>query len=783
MKLLVGLLIVAAAQAQPPNPFVNGTIADANAMNAFLQTKASKFNGAGPPATVTNSTLGDVYVNTINRHIYVCYQLPGPCTTVATGNWVDSTGGLIPVTASVLKGDNAGNATPVTGAASNCVHVDGNSASCPGGGSTIPVTTSALRGDGAGNATAVTGAGTNCVLVNGGSGTCGTGGSTTLTDCYVSFGSSASLTVFGNASVTTVCAFQRGTTITLITTPATITTSGGTALLYVSVGAAGAISVGAGAASGTVGCSGCTVTSATAFPVDSKPIWTWQLTSGVFSATGTDYRSPMSYKPSPSSGRGVSITPGDQDSIATDATVIPAKFSGATTPGSIASSTLGDLYVNTVTADVYVCNNGSGACTSVAAGNWVKINGTGGGGSGCVPGGTAGGVLVTDGAGACNPTNIQINSNTISDATSTQLLTLQGGADASANSALGGALLRGADQTGAGGSSSSGGDVLLRAGTNAGTNSASRAGSLELSAGQSSAGGVNGELIFDNRYVTGGGTTTQWFLQCLVSSRTVNNCGATPENWLGVADATSASVTQVHIPPSQSPISASAAVTVGHTVCAGSTAGKVTDSGGTTTCTNAQGSQVGVVIATAGNFVLGDGTSVALSTTLPLIQMNTALRAPAGGGGGSLYSDYQKVTTPITMDGTDKTLYTSTMPGASLASGHCLELNFQTQHTSGSTPFTLKVWFGITSYTVYTGSADPSVWRSHMFWCNDPGATNSQQISMEPFFFSTNSNVVMVGGDLQTTAIDTTSSVIVKVTANGTGPDTMTGISWLIHVI
>lgn len=48
-------------------------------------------------------------------------------------------------------------------------------AGCPGGGGTIPSTTSTLRGDGAGNASAVTGTATDCVFVNGTSGACGTG--------------------------------------------------------------------------------------------------------------------------------------------------------------------------------------------------------------------------------------------------------------------------------------------------------------------------------------------------------------------------------------------------------------------------------------------------------------------------------------------------------------------------------------------------------------------------------------------------------------------------------
>jgi hypothetical protein len=55
------------------------------------------------------------------------------------GTWTQvsgSGGGTIPSTTSALKGDGAGNAAAVTGTGSNCVHVDGSSAGCPGGGGT-----------------------------------------------------------------------------------------------------------------------------------------------------------------------------------------------------------------------------------------------------------------------------------------------------------------------------------------------------------------------------------------------------------------------------------------------------------------------------------------------------------------------------------------------------------------------------------------------------------------------------------------------------------------------
>lgn len=93
MRLSIFLLTCSVAFAQPPNPFVNGTIADANAVNAFLNTKASKFSGFGVPGTVVNSTLGDIYLNRTTGDLYVCLATPGPCTAVAAGNWKLGTGG------------------------------------------------------------------------------------------------------------------------------------------------------------------------------------------------------------------------------------------------------------------------------------------------------------------------------------------------------------------------------------------------------------------------------------------------------------------------------------------------------------------------------------------------------------------------------------------------------------------------------------------------------------------------------------------------------------------
>jgi len=56
----------------------------------------------------------------------------------------------------------------------------------------------------------------------------------------------------------------------------------------------------------------------------------------------------------------------------------PQRFSGSTLPGNITGSLRGDFYQNTTAGDTYQCF-AAGPCTAVAAGNWVKLNGTGGG--------------------------------------------------------------------------------------------------------------------------------------------------------------------------------------------------------------------------------------------------------------------------------------------------------------------------------------------------------------------------------------------------------------------
>jgi hypothetical protein len=237
-------------------------------------------------------------------------------------------------------------------------------------------------------------------------------------------------------------------------------------------------------------------------------------------------------------------------------------------------------------------------------------------------------IVVGGGAGVCPSTSVLqiVNSGTIWNAVSTTQTILVGGQDASSASILGGALVRGGNQTGAGGAGSAGGNAIVEGGNNNGTNAASQAGSVELIPGSSvgATQGLQGLLAISESYVKGGGTSTLWNLQCIVTTTamTVNDCGASPSGIIGVALSVNTNTVQVHVVGSQTPVNASAAVTVGDTVCAGTTAGVVTDSGGTAPCTT--GFTVGQVIAVAGTWNLPISGNVTLSTTLPLIAFNRA---------------------------------------------------------------------------------------------------------------------------------------------------------------
>lgn len=319
----------------------------------------------------------------------------------------------------------------------------------------------------------------------------------------------------------------------------------------------------------------------------------------------------------------------------------------------------------TTTGDVFFLTSGTTGVYSCTSTNTWTQPGSGGGGGATIPSVTN--LISGDGAGngadsGIVPANVEQSSSNIGSLTiiksgggrsavgsgigesggalfatagNSGNLTYGAGQDTNANNKLGSATVRGGNVNGSGGAASSGGDVVVTGGSNVATNAASQGGNVAIIPGPSTGAtqGLQGWLEIFHYYVKGA-TVTQWNGQCESASSTVTDCAASPANGvIGVAQTVNTNTVLVKVAPSQSPINASAAVTLGHTVCWGSTAGQVTDSGGTSPCTNSQGAQAGIVMQVAGTKTLTDGTTVALSTTLPLVAMISA--------GGSAPTSFQ----------------------------------------------------------------------------------------------------------------------------------------------
>jgi hypothetical protein len=106
----------------------------------------------------------------------------------------------------------------------------------------------------------------------------------------------ACLTLNPNASTTDISTAGFGATAYRFTSSATATISTGTGTAYVYVDNTGNLDVGDNGL--TVACSGCMhVSSVTAFPTDSIPLFTWTATSGTWDSTGgTDYCASLASK-------------------------------------------------------------------------------------------------------------------------------------------------------------------------------------------------------------------------------------------------------------------------------------------------------------------------------------------------------------------------------------------------------------------------------------------------------------------------------------------------------
>jgi hypothetical protein len=307
--------------------------------------------------------------------------------------------------------------------------------------------------------------------------------------------------------------------------------------------------------------------------------------------------------------------------------------------GSVATAnnTVNFFATAPVTGDLVSCVTASTTCTltdaGVLAANVVTSASTN----------ASGMLLLGNGARGVTTNTLVFSGGVLSANSSSQAVIYQGAqTQGSNNVAFATSGFQGADMTGAGGASSATGQVYLRGGDNSATNVASKAGSLLIRPGHSigaTSTGLQGVIVIGASYAPGA-TVTQWNLQCGTSTSMQSaDCGASPTNIIGVAYNVLSTAVDVAF-SGQTLVNASAAVTLGHTVCAGTTAGQVTDSGGTGACST--GVLVGTVIATSGTFrSLTDATTataIVPTATLPLIALTPSLGSSSGSGTVTTFS-------------------------------------------------------------------------------------------------------------------------------------------------
>jgi hypothetical protein len=214
----------------------------------------------------------------------------------------------------------------------------------------------------------------------------------------------------------------------------------------------------------------------------------------------------------------------------------------------------------------------------------------------------------------------------LSTSSGTQATYIRGQADVQGNAASAGFLIRQGDNVGPGVNAAAiHQPMVIRAGNNAATSALAQAGSLGLFPGMGNSGQAqNGYFQTGMTAFPGTPAPTLWSMECQSGAdQTVVDCPATPAYIIGVAQIVGTNSVTI-ITGGEVPINSSNAAVIGHTVCAGATPGRVTDSGGTGSCGTGNGFVVGVVNRIAGTYNLPNNqNSAAIQTAVPVTLSST----------------------------------------------------------------------------------------------------------------------------------------------------------------
>jgi hypothetical protein len=139
----------------------------------------------------------------------------------------------------------------------------------------------------------------------------------------------------------------------------------------------------------------------------------------------------------------------------------------------------------------------------------------------------------------------------------------------------------------------------------------------------------------------------------------------------------------------------------------------------------------------------------------------------------------QGATGALTGNSTDQTVYTYTLPASTLGAGKGLRITLWFTHNVGTAVVTYKVFFGATAYLNNTDATAAGQYRAEVVIFNNPGVTNAQHGSN----FHNIQGAVFIPFTPLTSAITTSSSVVIKFTFNVANTDQVTGGQFITELI
>ncbi|HTA68754.1 MAG TPA: hypothetical protein VK776_10775 [Bryobacteraceae bacterium] len=151
------------------------------------------------------------------------------------------------------------------------------------------------------------------------------------------------------------------------------------------------------------------------------------------------------------------------------------------------------------------------------------------------------------------------------------------------------------------------------------------------------------------------------------------------------------------------------------------------------------------------------------------------------------FVDWQKQTGSISItNGSDTTIFSTSIPGGLMAAGHCLVVSTAILYTNVSTLATaIKIKYGTGSVIITSPALSRIDSYRDIMICNNPGATGTQQISLSYFDFASSPGVN--GTDfaratpVASVTVDTTATQMLTLVANAGGSgDSVVGEFWRV---